>query len=192
MAVISAILELQASYLDDDNLLAAFQETQNRIQTMALVHQMLYQSQDLSHINLGEYVGKLAHLLMDSYAVLPDRINLVLNTEAVTVLVDTAISCGLILNELISNALKHAFPEDRTGQITIGLSRPTGGEILLGVSDNGVGVPKNFDFSRSDSLGLLTVFAVGERQLKGEVTFEANGGVSCQLRFSDDRYTPRI
>jgi PAS domain S-box-containing protein len=192
MAVISALLEMQSSYLKDDQLQAAFRETQNRIQTMALVHQKLYQSQDLSHLDLSDYIRELGQLLMTSYEVLPDRITLVLNTRPVSVLIDTAIACGLILNELISNALKHAFPGDVPGEITIELNRPAADEILVQVADNGVGVPEDFDFRKSDTLGLLTVFAIGEHQLQGQVTFENDGGVSCQLRFKDNLYQPRI
>jgi len=192
MQVICAMLDFQASYVADTRLSAAFKETQNRIQSMALVHQKLYQSQNLSRINLSEYVSDLARLLMDSYEVVPDRVKLVLDTDDVFVLIDTAIPCGLILNELISNALKHAFPGDRVGEVKVRLYRAANADIVLRVSDNGVGVPEDFDFRHQHTLGLDTVLGLGEAQLRGDVAFEAGDGVSCQLRFRDDLYQARV
>lgn len=192
MAVITALLALQADFIDDPRIAEAFTGAQNRIFSMALVHQKLYEAQDLSRINLMEYINDLAVLLMKSYQVSPDRLRLVSEMEPVWVLIDTAIPCGLVLNELISNALKHAFPNGREGEIRIRLRRMENREIQLSVADNGIGVPEGFDFRQDGRLGLQNIFAVGEKQLHAKVVFQANSGVMCQLQFADDFYEPRI
>ena len=107
-------------------------------------------------------------------------------------LIDTAIPCGLILNELISNALKHAFPGDQGGEIKVQLHKTGIGDVQLTISDNGVGVPQGFDFRKESGLGLQNVFVITENQLQGSVTFKADQGVSCQIRFADNLYQPRV
>ncbi len=185
MQVIIALLGLQAAALGDPRLQAALQETQNRIHSMALVHQMLYQSQNLAHIDLSEYLRALTELLQTSYAVAPKRVALTLAVEKVEVAIDVAVPCGLILNELISNALKHAFPGDRQGEIQVWLHRAPPGELVLGVADNGVGLPPGFEWEHSDSLGLRTVLTL-VRQLNGQVTFGGPPGTRCQIRLNHE------
>ena len=107
-------------------------------------------------------------------------------------MIDTAIPCGLVLNELISNALKHAFPGDMTGEIRVQVNQAVTGDIEIRVSDNGIGVPDGFDFRESGTLGLQTVFAVVEHQLQGAVTFEVDDGTTCHIRFSGDSYEARV
>jgi PAS domain S-box-containing protein len=192
MAVIIALLEMQAGTFDDARLLAAFREAQNRIRSMALVHQKLYETSDLSRINLKEYVTDLVHLLMKSYNISPESLILVLEMADVFVLIDTAIPCGLIMNELISNALKYAFPLPRVGEIKLGLNRDENGEIHLSVADNGVGVPPGFDFRRDGHLGVQNILLLAEQQLQGEVAFDTIQGVACHLRFRDIFYESRI
>ncbi len=131
-------------------------------------------------------------LLMASYRISPGRLSFITEMDDVWVLIDSAIPCGLILNELISNALKHAFPADRAGEIRIQLGQTASGEIYLRVADNGVGVPPGFDFRRDGHLGLQTIFTLGENQLKGQVTFDTANGVACRLQFRDDLYQPRV
>ncbi|MGD8626300.1 MAG: histidine kinase dimerization/phosphoacceptor domain -containing protein, partial [Anaerolineae bacterium] len=185
MQVIDAMLQLQASYAEDDRLQDVFGEMQNRIRAMALVHERLYQSQSLSRIDLGRYVVDLTTLLVDSYEILPYRIEIDLEVEEVSVSLESAIPCGLILNELLSNAFKHAFPGDAQGTIHVRLGQEKDGEIVLEVADDGVGLPAGFDLRQSDTLGMLIILSVGERQLGGQVTFRVEGGVACQVRFRD-------
>ena len=192
MQVISSILALQAARIQDEQMLSIFRETENRIRSMALVHQKLYQSQNLSRIDLQEYVTDLVALLMQSHEASPDKIALVLDTESVSVLIDTAIPCGLVLNELLSNTFKHAFPGDRSGEIKIRLCRAQDGTVELEVSDDGGGVPEDSDLRKSNTLGMLTVFGIVERQLQGQVTVETEGGVAWRIRFKDDLYAPRV
>ncbi len=192
MHVICSMLALRAAHVKDEYALSVLKEIEDRIQSMALVHQKLYQSQNLSSIDLKEYIGDLVALLMESYKSQTDRVSLVLDLENVPVLIDIAIPCGLILNELISNALRHAFPEDKKGAVKVRLRKREDNTILLQVSDDGIGVPPGFDFRQRQSLGLQTIFALAEYQLQGEVTFESGEGVSCQIQFQDTLYEPRI
>ena len=192
MQVICSMLALQSAYTQDEQVLKIFQETENRIKSMALVHQKLYQSENLSSVDLKVYINDLAELLVRSYRVESNRILLIFDMDSLPVLIDTAIPCGLILNELISNSLKYAFPGEMEGEIRIQLRKTGEGEIELQVSDNGVGIPEGFDFRKSETMGLQNVFAIVEHQLQGEVKFEVNNGITCQIRFKDTPSRKRV
>jgi two-component sensor histidine kinase/CheY-like chemotaxis protein len=192
MQVISSMLNLQRIQIKDDYLTTAFLEMENRIQSMSLVHRKLYQSQDLSSLDLGEYVQDLVVLLKRSYLVSTEKIAILLETEAVKASIDTTIPCGLILNELISNALNHAFPENGNGRIHIWVKKVKGGIIELGVSDNGVGPKSECDFQNSGKLGLQIVKTLGENQLGGEVIFETDPGLACRVRFREIEDRARV
>jgi two-component sensor histidine kinase len=122
----------------------------------------------------------------------PNKISLELETEPVSVLIDTAIPCGLILSELISNTLKHAFPGDRAGRLSIQLDQAEDEAITLRVADNGVGVAEDFDIRKQDTLGLQTVLGIVEHQLRGEISVETESGLAWRIRFRDDLYRPRV
>ena len=186
------MLVLQAEYVNNAQMRSIFQDMENRIRSMALVHQHLYQGESLSRIDLYDYVRRLTHLLVESYAVQSGHISLCFDLEHVSVLIDTAIPCGLILNELISNALKHAFPGEQHGEIRIQLHRMESGDIDLQVADNGVGVPQDFDIRNTQSFGLQSLLLLGELQLQGEVTFDLNKGIACRVRFHDTFYEERV
>jgi len=192
MAVIIALLDLQAMYVNDPRLQKEFLEAQNRIRAMALVHQKLYDASDLSQINLKDYIHDLQALIMESYDISPGNIAIISEMDDILVLIDTAIPCGLILNELISNSLKYAFKPTGEGEIRINLRRDADGEIELIYSDNGIGVPPGFDFRRDGHLGVQNIFILGENQLRGKVFFIAGQGVECRLTFQDIFYEPRI
>ncbi len=192
MQVISSLLGLESDKVNNPQVYSIFKDMENRIKSMALVHQMLYQSQNLSSINLKEYIEDLTGLLIQSYEIESNRIKLRLVAEDVPVQIDTAIPCGLLINELVSNAFKHAFPENRSGKITITLRQSPEHDIKIKVSDNGIGVPPEFDFREQESLGMQTILALGEHQLQGKVTFTNKAGVSCLIEFRDDIYDARI
>lgn len=192
MQVICSMLGIQASYTDDPGVRDKFEEMEHKIQAMSLVHQKLYQSGDLSRIDLREYIRDLTSLLMKSYRISSNKIALTLDMEDLSVLIDTAIPCGLVLNELISNTLKHAFPGNREGEIRVSLKRDMENTIELHVSDNGVGVAPGFDFRQSAAMGLRTVTAIVEHQLQGNVMFETGNGVACRVRFSEKLYSPSV
>ena len=192
MQVISSMLMLQAGHLNDPRLHAAVQDTTNRIQAMALVHEKLYQSYNLSSLNLDEYISDLAGMLLKTYHVKPNKVTLTLDTKPVPALIDIAVPCGLVLNELISNALKYAFPEDQTGEIRVRLRREADATVELLVSDNGVGLPPGFDVRSSNTIGLQMAIAIVEHQLQGQISFNGHQGLTCRMQFKDDIYQERV
>lgn len=192
MGVINSLLGLQASYYDDERLRCMVESTQNRIYSMALVHQKLYETNDLSRINLKEYTLDLVALLLQTYSVHPDRVALTTDLEEIYVVIDTAIPCGLILNELVTNALKHAFAGGRSGQIQIGLRRLEDGQIELLVSDDGVGIPAGKDLRRDGNMGIQTLFTLAEYQLNAQVSYSTQPGVRFQIRFQEHMYEKRV
>jgi len=181
LQVISSLLSLQSHAVDSPQVLALFQESQHRINSMALVHETLYQMGDLSKFNLAQYIPTLSAQLVDAYGVDPRRIALGLDVGAIMLPVDVAVPCGLILNELLSNCFKHAFPGEKAGDITITLTQEADGVTLM-VRDNGCGFPEHLDFRDTESLGLQLVCALTE-QLQGTITLERNGGTTFTLTF---------
>ncbi len=193
LQIIQSMLLLQADRIPENHQVQQLvHDTENRIMTISLIHQKLYQSQDLSHLNISEYVQELADLLLQSFYTPSQNISLVFDIEDLPMLFDTAIPCGLIINELLSNALKHAFPDGREGEIKIRLSRKEEGQLELLIADNGVGVPPDFDFRSQSTFGLPTVIAIVEHQMQGTIRFTGYDGVHCIIEFPDTLYTQRI
>jgi two-component sensor histidine kinase len=186
LQVISSLLNLQSGAVTEPAVLAMFTESQNRIKSMALIHEKLYQSKDLARIDFAEYVRNLANHLYRSYVVNANLISLKLNIENIHLNVDTAIPCGLMLNELVSNALKYAFPHGQKGEIGISLLRQNGEQLVLVVKDNGVGLPQDFDIKNSKSLGLKLVNIL-TKQLKGDLNYHGEGGTEFRLAFSSKK-----
>ena len=168
LQVISSLLSLQAEYLKDEAMVKIFRESQNRVKSMALIHEKIYQSRNLAEVDFGEYLRELATQLFRSYGIGTHGIFMNINADKVVLGVDRAIPCGIIVNELVSNALKYAFPGKAGGRVDISLHANGNGEIVLTVRDNGVGLPPDIDFETSDSLGLMLVRMLSE-QLQGEV-----------------------
>lgn len=186
MNVIISMLKLQSRETGDPRLTKAFAETEGRIISMSLVHEKLYESHDLSRINLREYFEDLAKQVLGNYGIANRLPSLALDLEDVYVAIDTAVSCGLIVNELISNALKYAFPDGREGKIGIGLSKGGDGEIVLVVSDDGVGPPPGFDAKRDGHLGMRLIENIARGRIRAEVAFDFDRGASCRLRFREE------
>ena len=157
MQVISSLLSLQAGYIADNQVRSIFSESRDRVKSMALIHEKLYNSVNLARINFSEYTRSLAAGIFRSYNTSPPRIRLEIAIDELFFGVDTAIPCGLILNELISNCLKHAFPEERNGVVSISMAAEDGGGMRLVVGDDGVGFPAGLDFRTVGSLGLRLV-----------------------------------
>jgi PAS domain S-box-containing protein len=192
MQIISSMLMLSSSYTEDENVKLLFKDMENRILTMSIVHQKLYQSKDLSSVNLEDYIFELTQLLTRSYMIPTSKINLKMNIEKIQVLIDVAIPCGLIINEIISNALKYAFPDEKRGEITVSLKRIEDNHIELVISDNGIGVPEDFDFRSGSKMGMRIIYAVAELQLQGKVVFESKNGLSCRISFKEPVYDKRV
>lgn len=192
MQVIISLLNFQDSYLDDERTSAALKDTENRIYAMSLVQDKLYKSKDLSNINLKEYIQDLTELLDSAYSDSRTIVQLIFEMKDVYVLVDTAIHCGLILNEIITNAYKFAFQGRKTGFIKIALYQNSDGLIEIQIRDNGIGIPESFDLRKNGKVGMLNVFSIGEGQLKGQVSFNNEGGLCFRLSFKDNKYKPRV
>lgn len=192
MQVIRAMLVLQSADLKSAEVQRLVKETDNKIQAMALVHQMLYQSQNLSSIDLQTYIHDLAQLTLSSYQPAANRISLQLALEPAQVTIDIATPLGLILNELLSNAYKHAFPEEQRGEIRIGLAHWGDKRLRLEFSDDGIGVPAGFDLRRQKSYGLQSVFSIAELQLGGQVQVDTSQGLSYTIEFSIEQYQQRV
>jgi PAS domain S-box-containing protein len=156
LQIISSLLNLQSGQVKDRSLLELLRESQNRIRSMALIHERLYRSEDFSRVDFNQYVTGLTTYLVRSYATASRSINLHVDVQDVSLGVDVAIPCGLIINELVSNCLKHAFPLGGEGNLTVSLRRE-GGSHLLRVEDNGTGLPGNIDLKKTESLGLQLV-----------------------------------
>jgi len=183
LQVISSLLNLQSRYLKDKQGIEVFKDSQNRVRSIALVHEKLYQSKDLTRLNFAEYIQNLTSHLFHSYGVNSDTITLKINTHDASLDLDTAIPCGLIINELVSNSLKHAFPAGKKGEISIDLHSDNENRFTLIVSDNGVGFPKDLDFRNTESLGLQLVTTL-TNQLDGSIELDSSGGTTFRIRFA--------
>ncbi|NOZ07692.1 MAG: PAS domain S-box protein [FCB group bacterium] len=192
MQVISSLLALQSQKIKDPQLLKNNEDMIHRIKAMSLVHQKLYQSQDLSQINLKEYVEELAANLMSSSTGKGRKHELKLEVEPFQVLIDIAIPCGLLLNEMLTNVLTHAFPDQRKGVIKIVLKKSKAGKILLKVSDNGVGLPDDLDTRSSDSMGMRLIYGIAEQQLHGSATVKSTRGTEWIVEFDHSQYKRRV
>jgi len=192
MQVISSLIKLQSSYIKDQKYIEIFKESQNRIKAMALIHEKLYKSKDLVNIDFSDYVKNLANSLIRSYMSGSNPIGLKAEIADIDIGVDSAMPCGLIINELVSNALKHAFPEGEDGEIKIIMRSINGSEIELIISDNGVGFPEDIDFRKTDSLGLQLVSTLAEGQLHGTVDLKRDKGTEFKIKFEEIKYKKRI
>jgi PAS domain S-box-containing protein len=192
LQVVCSLLNLQAARCSDPQLLQAFQDTGNRIRSMAMVHEKLYQSKDLSRIDLKDYIKDLANSLLINYQTEYGKISLHLDLQSVIVNIDTAMPSGLLLNELISNAIKYAFPGERQGTIRIFLRSTADGDIELRVADDGVGLPPELDVWNTDSLGLKLIMNLAANQLQGKVEVRREQGTEFCIIFRELDYKPRI
>ncbi len=182
MQVISSLLSLQAKLVKDQKSRDAIKESQNRVMSIALVHERLYQSKSLARISFPEYIRKMAENLFDSYSVRTDRIQLFINADDIFLPISKAIPVSLIINEMLSNSLKYAFPDNRTGSIRITF-RKKGDRHLLIVQDDGVGLPPGFTLESTDTLGLQLVSSlVG--QIQGDITYSGEKGAEFRIEFT--------
>lgn len=185
LQVISSLLKLQVDKTKDKNYIEMLQESQNRIKVMVLIHEKLYGCGDIANIDFKDYISCLVNELFRLYLVDNSKIKLGMDIGFITLGIDTAIPCGLIVNELISNCLKYAFPEERDGEINITFRRLEKQEIELTVSDNGVGIPESLDYRNTESLGLQLIVNLTEHQLDGDVELYRNNGTKFIVRFNE-------
>ena len=180
--IISSLLRLQSRYIKDEKALELLDESQNRIRSMALIHEKLYQSQDLSRIDFSDYIAKMITHLFAIYKVDFSRIRHRVDANKIQLDINRAIPCGLIINELITNALKHAFPEDREGELIITMLSLAGDQYELTVKDNGMGLPEGFDPAKKGTLGFQIVNDL-VKQLDGSIEVRGDKGTEIVIRF---------
>jgi PAS domain S-box-containing protein len=190
MQIISSILGLKAAAVKKKEIIEILEDVKGKIQTISLVHQMLYQSNNLSKINLADYIKNLVQLLRNNYLLDAEKVSFELEMENINILIDFAVPLGLIINELLSNSLKYAFPGDIKGNISIKLSKNENGLIEIRISDNGIGM-KETDMNKNSSLGLKLLQILAE-QLQAKTEYNIKNGVSWYFGFMDTFYSQRV
>ena len=182
MQVISSILNLQSSYVRDTYALNLLKECQNRIKSMAFIHESLYQTKNFESVNFSEYVTTLSKNLVHTYSINTKKVKLILTLDELMLNLDASIPCGLIINEIISNSLKYAFPDNRDGIIfvTLGVDK---NKVKIEVGDNGIGIPENVDIKNTQTLGLQLVDTLVE-QLSGTVKLKRSKGTVFSIEFN--------
>ena len=182
LQIICSLLELQGAYAKNQEDVTMFQECQNRVRTMAMVHERLYRSRNLASIDFRDHVRDLVDMLASTYRQAAVQIQVFTEAESVQLQLETAIPAGLIVNELVSNALKHAFPAGRRGTLKVSLHSPMPGQLLLSVEDDGVGPSRGAYWDQGRSLGLHMVRDL-TRQIRGTLEVRQNGGTTFALSF---------
>jgi PAS domain S-box-containing protein len=182
LQVISSLLNLQAGYIKDEQARERFKETRDRLKAMVLIHETLYQSEDLTAIDFGGYIRNLAVHLFRSHQVNAHAIKLHLDVEPISLDIDRATPCGLIMNELIANALQYAFPNGACGEIRLDFHEDAQRRITLQVGDTGIGLPENLDFRQAESLGFQLINTLTE-QIQGTIALDRSAGTTFTLTF---------
>ena len=205
LMVISSLLSLQSRYIKDKDTLNIFKESQSRARSMALIHEKLYSSDDLKRINFGEYIRTLTTDLFHTYVTDPGLIKLDIDVDDVMLDINTAVPLGLIVNELVSNSMKHAFPglyraefADNAGtgkdevmdEINVNF-KPERDYFVLIVKDNGIGFPEELDFKNTDSLGLRLVNSLTD-QIRGCIQLKVDGGTEFKIKFKENEYLEKV
>ena len=174
---------MQADTMQDSRVAVALAESQQRVQSMALIHEFLYSTEHLDRVNFGAYIERLGHGICSTYALEPELVSVVIEAEEIDVGIHRAIPCGLIINELFSNALKYAFPGGRRGTIRVRFARLESGNLTLSVADDGVGMPVDFDWENAQSLG-LRVIRILARQIDGQLILDRSvAGTRFEMQF---------
>lgn len=184
MQVISSLVSLQSDEIGDEATRAALDDVTHRVRSMALVHEKLYQSEDLARVNLAEYAESLLNYLWRAHGTQASGVRLNMELKSAPISVEAAVPCGLILNELVSNALKHAFGDRTEGRVTVAVRRDPEGRVHLRVSDDGAGLPPGLDWRNAPSLGLRLVNMLA-RQLRADVAVRGDGGTEFTIDFGE-------
>ncbi len=190
LQIIVSLLKLQSKYVFDPRDLEIFNKSRSRVETMSLIHEKLYKSADISQIDIGNYLNDLVKHLLKAYNISTARIEFSINAENILMSIDTAIPCGLIVNELINNILKHAFPDGYNGKIELNLRR-SDENVILEVNDNGIGIPDSFNMDKNDTLGMQLIDTL-VRQLDGVIEVNRINGTRFSIEFRELKYKERI
>ncbi|SDF26513.1 Two-component sensor histidine kinase, contains HisKA and HATPase domains [Methanolobus vulcani] len=189
LQIISSMLRLQSRKFTDKETIEAFRKSQNRAKSMAIAHEKLYQSRDLENIELSSYIETLTKYLLNTYGCDPENIKIDIKIKNITQDIDTAIPLGLIINEIVSNSLKHAF-KDHKGEIFVEIVPDVDGQYMLTIRDNGIGFPENLDFMNTDSLGMQLVVSLVE-QIEGSIELIRGNGTEFRIKFKQLSYKRR-
>lgn len=182
LQIITSLLNLQAVEITDPDTREKFRDSMGRVKSMAIIHERLYQTDNLAEVALAEYIDSLTRFLAGTVSGNGGRINIVQEVEDVALPIDMAVPCGLIVNELVTNSLKHAFPDERGGEVKISCSRDVEGVVTLSVRDSGVGLPDDIDPENLSSLGMRLVHNLTD-QLDGSLEFGNDGGAAYSIEF---------
>lgn len=186
LAVVTSILRMQRQNITDKKHLELFKESENRVNSMALIHEKLYRSGDMGRIDFSEYIQSLSSSLFNTYrTAAPGKMDLKMDIGDIYLGIDMAVPCGLLINELITNVLKHAFPGGSSGELYIKMHKEKDGQIGLTVKDNGVGLPNDLDIRETESLGYQLIVGLSESQLGGKMELRRGGGTEVIVRFRE-------
>lgn len=191
MQIVSSLFRLQLRQIDNPKVREILHDSQSRINAMALVHKALYQPQNLSGVNFRDYIRELGLNLFDCFSADPEKLELVTDVEQISMDIDTAIPCGLIINELVTNAMKHAFPDGQAGKIWLSLKLENG-VFTLTVRDNGIGIPEAMDIYNVNSLGMQLVVNLTVNQLQGNLEIHRGEGTEFVITFKETSYKKRL
>ncbi len=182
--IVMSLLNLQLAKVRDTEVQEMFRESENRIRAMALIHEKLYQSKDLQNILFNEYIGLIINDLMETFNLTNDSIKLVYDTEPVKLIMDQAIPCGLIINEILTNSMKYAFKKS-SNSAEIRISLHEADEFVeLSIKDNGEGIPDDVDIDNPETLGLQLITMLARNQLKGRLEIINENGTEFKIRFT--------
>jgi two-component sensor histidine kinase len=182
LQIVDSLLDLQAGRIDDPAVQMMLRDSQNRIRSMSLIHQTLYQSKDFARVDFQHFIGQLVPVLMASYATDADRVVLHIDAQQVQLPINVAIPCGLIINELVTNALKHGFPAAAAGNIWVELTQQFANEVMLAVSNDGVAIAPELDFTRMETLGMQLVNLLTQ-QIQGRLVIQRAGPTQFRVCF---------
>ena len=191
LQVISSLLRLQSRYINDQKSIDIFKETQNRVRSIAILHEKLYQSEDLAKIRFDEYVKILAEDLLYFYELDKSNINMKIDMEEISLNIETAIPCGLIIDEMVANSLKYAFPDGRNGEIKIELHSDYNNKYSMCVSDNGIGISEDIDPEKTDTFGMQLIKYL-TKQLKANIELDKSNGTTYNLTFNELKYKDSV
>jgi two-component sensor histidine kinase len=181
LQIVMSLLQRQSSFIDNKEALEAIKNSEHRMQSIALLHQKLYQSDDLSFIDMAGYINELVNYLKDCFE-MGERINFIQDIQNIQLEISQAVPLGLILNESISNALKYGFPGDKQGIVKVLLHRIEPNYFLLEITDNGVGVSDILDLEKNESLGMTLIKGLS-KQINGKLEIESELGFQIRIRF---------
>lgn len=190
MQIILSLLNLQTHHIMTDEAAKIIQETENRVKALSTIHENLFQSQDLTTINFQEYIWSLVRGIFFSYKIREDQIKPIIKIKGIMLNIETAVPCSLIINELVSNSLKHAFPSGKKGNIYISLQSKDN-LYFLTIKDDGIGFPEDLDFKKTESLGLQLVNSL-VIQIDGDIKLNRNHGTEFIITFKELEYRERI